>query len=562
MRIVLCKVYDDFCYGLRSLGAYLEKRGHEVHYLLFKSYLIRNVGFPALDSEAKRIVDSTPGMLEVFIDGEVLLPDMKPITEYEYELYLNKLAELRPDVVGFSVTVVEMPFVAELSARIKENMPSVPVIWGGTMPTSNPEDCIPHCDLLFRGESEHALAQWLEDMADRKGANITHQTPGGEVVNNPLLPLVQDLDELPFAHYGVNEWLIEFNQLRRVDPRQEWARDHLRDRFIMMSSRGCPYNCSYCCHESFRKNYRGQKYVRRRSIRPIVDEVKFREKQLGLESCVIWDEILLKDEDWAIEFGDIYAREVGMDWGGYGHPRVTTERMLRELKDTNLAMVALGVETGSKRIATKVFRRAFMNADIMALAQVCERLGIATTYDMISNNPYETEEDCVESLRLLCDLPPAHNVLIKRLKFFPGSSICDLPASERVNLPEKTHLFYNLLMHMTKDPSIPREQIFALSQDQHLKEHPEILAALVKATVGRFEEEQRQRERERHEAHRWAGMPLHQKAAVKATRAVRELVPDRVFLGIKAMMPGSVKRAARRGLTSIGLEGVANVCRG
>lgn len=562
MRIVLCKIYDDFCYGLRSLGAYLEKRGHEVHYLLLKSYLIRNIGFPALDPEAKRIADATPGMLEVFIDGEVLLPDMKPITEYEYELFMNKLADLRPDVVGFSVTVVEMPYAAELSARVKENMPGVPVIWGGTMATSNPDDCLPHCDLLFRGEAELAVAQWLEDMADRTCPNLSHRGVGGEHVHNPLMPLLQDLDELPFAHYGHNEWLIEFNQLRHVSLEQPWARDHLRDRFIMMSSRGCPYNCSYCCHESFRKNYRGQKYVRRRSIRLTIDEIKRRQRQLALDSCVIWDEILLKDEDWAIEFGDIYAREVGMDWGGYGHPRFTTERMLRELRDTNLAMVALGVETGSRRVSTKVFRRAFMNADIMSLAQICERLGLAMTYDIISNNPYETEEDCRDTLKLLCDLPPAYNVLVKRLKFFPGSSICDLPASERVHLPEKTHLFYNLLYHMTKDPSIPRAQILALSEDQHLKEHPEILAALVKSTVGRFEAEQRAREAERREAQRWARLPVAKKAAIKVARAGRELVPDRVFQGIKGLMPGRFRHAVRRGLTSIGLEGVANVCRG
>ncbi|MBN1476230.1 cobalamin-dependent protein [Candidatus Sumerlaeota bacterium] len=561
MRIVLSKVYDDFCYGLRSLGAYLEKQGHEVHYVLLKSYLIRNVGFPALDPEAKRIVDSSPGMFEIFIDGEVLLPDMKPITDYEYELYMNKLAELKPDLVGFSVTVVEMPFVAELSARVRENSPGMPIVWGGTMPTSDPVSCLPHCDFLFRGESETAFALWLEDMANRKAENLSYLTESGDMVHNPLAPLLQDLDELPFPHYGVNEWLIEFNQMRQITPERD--RDHLRDRFIMMSSRGCPYNCSYCCHESFRKNYRGQTYVRRRSIRPIVDEIRLRQRQLQLDSCVIWDEILLKDEEWAIEFGDVYAREVGMDWGGYGHPRFTTERMLRELQDTNLVMVALGVETGSKRISTKVYRRAFMNRDIMALASVCERLGLALTYDMISNNPYEEEQDLRDSLRLLCDLPPAYNVLVKRLKFFPGSSVCELPASERVNLPEKTHLFYNLLYHMTKDPSIPREQIMAMADDEHLKAHPEILAAIVKSTVGRYEEEQRRREAERRAAQRWARLPAHRKAAIRMANATRELIPQRVRNGIRAVLPGPVRRLARRGLAAAGIsEQTANICRG
>lgn len=561
MRVVLCKVYDDFCYGLRCLGAYLEKRGHEVHYVLLKSYLVRNVGFPALDPEAKRIADSHPGMLEVFIDGEVLLPDMKPITEFEYELYLNKIAALRPDVIGFSVTVVEMPFTADLTARIKENMPGVPVVWGGTMPTSHPAECLEYCDYVFRGESETAFAAWLEDMKNTKAANLTWRSAGGDISHNPLEPLLQDLDELPFAHYGQNEWLIEFNQLRQITVERD--RNHLRDRFIMMSSRGCPYNCSYCCHESFRKNYRGQKYVRRRSIRPIVDEIKRRQRELDLDSCVIWDEILLKDEDWAIEFGDVYAREVGMDWGGYGHPRFTTERMLRELQDTNLVMVALGVESGSKQISTKVFRRAFMNKDIMALAQTCEKLGLAMTYDMISNNPYETEDDLRDSLQLLCDLPPAYNVLIKRLKFFPGSSVCELPPEDRVNLPEKTFLFYNLLMHMTKDPSIPREQILQMANDAHLKEHPEVLAALVKSTVGRYEVEQREREAERHAAQRWARLPAHRKAGIKLARAANELVPESVKNGLRAVLPGSVKRIARRGLAAAGISGqINNVCRG
>jgi radical SAM superfamily enzyme YgiQ (UPF0313 family) len=453
-----------------------------------------------------------------------------------------------------------MPFVADLTARIKGNMPDTPVVWGGTMPTSHPDECIEYCDYVFRGEAELALAEWIEDMQNRKAGNLTYQE-GSEVIHNPLMPLMQDLDELPFATYGINEWLVEFNHIRQITPERDRA--HLRDRFLMMSSRGCPYNCSYCCHESFRKNYRGQKYVRRRSIRPLIDEIKFRQHQLGLDSCVIWDEILLKDEDWATEFGDMYAREVGMDWGGYGHPRFTTEKMLRDLQDTNLVMVALGVESGSKRISTKVFRRAFMNKDIKALAQTCEKLGLAMTYDMISNNPYETEEDIMDSLNLLCELPPAYNVLIKRLKFFPGSSVCDLPPEERVNLSEKTFLFYNLLMHMTKDPSIPREQILQMAADQHLKENPEILSSLARATVGRYEREQRDREAERHAAQRWRRLPAHKKAAIKTVRAAREIAPTPVINKLKQITPQPIKNLAKRGLATVGVnDQFAGMCRG
>ncbi len=544
MRVVLCKVYDDFCYGLRSLGAYLEQRGHEVHYVLLKSYLIANIGFPALDPKAKHIADTTAGMLEVFVDGEVLLPDMRPITEHETELCLNKIAELRPDVVGFSVTVVEMAHAADLTIRIRENMPGVPVIWGGTMATSHPEECAQHCDLVFRGEAEQATAAWLEDMSSREIGNLTYRTPGGEVIHNPLMPLVQDLDELPFAHYARHEWLIEFNQIRQITAERD--RDHLRDRFIMMSSRGCPYSCSYCCHESFRKNYRGQNYVRRRSVRPVVDEIKLRQRQLELDSCVIWDEILLRDEDWALEFADLYAREVGMDWGGYGHPRFTSERMLRELRDTNLVMVALGVETGSKRISTQIFRRAHMNRDLGELAETCQRLGIAVTYDMITNNPFETEEDCMDSLRLLCELPRAHNVLVKRLKFFPGSTVCDLPQDQRVVLPEKTHLFFNMLYHMTKDPTLPREHLLAMAENPHLREHPEIVVALARATVGRFEAQQRREEEVRREARRWARTPLPKRALIRAGRAAGELMPARLISNLKSLTPGPIKRAAKR----------------
>jgi hypothetical protein len=204
-----------------------------------------------------------------------------------------------------------------------------------------------------------------------------------------------------------------------------------------------------------------------------------------------------------------------------------------------------------------------MNKDIMALAQVCERLGLAMTYDMISNNPYENEQDLRDSLQLLCELPPAYNVLIKRLKFFPGSSVCELPPEDRVNLPEKVHLFFNLLMHMTKDPSIPRAQILQMADDVHLKEHPEILASLVHATVGRYEAEQRQRESERHAAQRWARLPAHRKAGIKIARAANELVPERVKSGLRHVLPRPLRRLARRGLSAAGInDQFSAVCRG
>lgn len=547
MKVVLCKVYDDYCYGLRSLGAYLAALGHEVHYLILKSYFIRKIPFPALSAEAKRIADTTPGMLEVFTDGEVLLPDFKPITEREYRLFYDKLCELKPDVIGFSVTVAEMPYVAEVSKRIKQIMPGVPVVWGGTQPTADPASCVPHCDFAIRGEGELAFAKFLEDPGNPELPNLAYRK-NGDVVQNPLLPLIQDLDQLPFPHYGYNEWLVEFDRLRRVTLKRD--RDYLRERYIVMTSRGCPYNCSYCCHESFRRNYRGQNYVRRRSVRPVVQEIKRAQRRLGVDSCVVIDEILFKDEQWVLEFGRLLKHECDIEWGGYGHPIFTTESMLRQLRDTNLVLVALGVETGSKRISTQIYRRPYRKEALLRLARTCERLGINLTYDIITNSPWETEEDCMATVELLCELPRPYNVLVKRLKFFPGCSILNI-TEPKVNLPEKTFLFYNLLYHMTKDPSVPRETVLTLARDPNLKKHPEIMVEIAKATVGRFEEEQRQRERAHREARRWARKPGWQKVLIRLGQSANKDLPRTAFQALKSFTPMPIRQVAKRALAAL-----------
>ena len=93
----------------------------------------------------------------------------------------------------------------------------------------------------------------------------------GDVVEGGVAPLIKDLDAIPFPDYGVDDAYVEYGG--RVQPlTSDSQRLEIEKQpydmpeggtFGIISSRGCPYACTYCSNDYFRKLYGKQYRVRR-----------------------------------------------------------------------------------------------------------------------------------------------------------------------------------------------------------------------------------------------------------------------------------------------------------
>ncbi|MDR0357761.1 MAG: cobalamin-dependent protein, partial [Clostridiales Family XIII bacterium] len=172
--------------------------------------------------------------------------------------FLSNVRKEAPDVLGFTMRTTAMGYVSEMAGWLDEEMPDVHVSCGGYHPTLVPDEvlAIRGVDSVCVGEGEYPLRDLMDSLRDgvarRDIESMYFKSPDGSVVRNPVRPMTEDLDELPFPDLSI----FDYKKLRTG----------LIDTAMVMVSRGCLFSCTYCGNSQFRNVYPNRKkYARFRS---------------------------------------------------------------------------------------------------------------------------------------------------------------------------------------------------------------------------------------------------------------------------------------------------------
>jgi len=333
----------------------------------------------------------------------------------EIELFADIVRKIEPHIVGFSV-ISPFAFVAkQLSEIVKKHIPSSLVIWGGIHPTISPESCIDYADILCIGEGEEAIVELAQSVRD----GIPHESiknlwikDNGLIIKNPMRPLVQDLDSLPLPSYGNRSYFfIDNNQMTQNDPVLQY------DFLSVHASRGCPFSCSYCVNSLLHPFLKGLgPYIRLRSVSNVIGEIKQFKK---FEEIYFIDEVFSTNKNWIEEFASRYKKEVGVPFTIWLNPLLISSDLIRQLADSGLSTIRFGIQTGSDKIRNEVFQRPGNNKQIIDIARKIAEHKVSITYDLIMDNPYETEKTIMETIALLLQLPKPLSFSLCSLQYFP-----------------------------------------------------------------------------------------------------------------------------------------------
>ncbi|MCF8112152.1 MAG: B12-binding domain-containing radical SAM protein [Desulfobacteraceae bacterium] len=287
--------------GLLSIAAYLEKQGHsaEVHDCL----------------------------------GPEAPADQKTSVE--------QILRLDPDIVGFSATTSGFPDGYDMAAGIKQIRPEVKTVFGGVHVSAIGARLIEdyqHIDFLCMGEGEQTLAELADGRAEPEIDGLVWRDSEGNAVSNPERKHLPDLDALPFPAY---EKLAGFPEKYNL-PLFSYIKT---PGATMVTSRGCPYKCSYCDRSVFKSGYRYN------SAHYIYEHMKYLRKRFGVRHINIYDDLFTLHRDRIARLCELLAsKPLGINFNCAVRVGHTDDELLRMLKAAGCLMVSLGIETGDPEL--------------------------------------------------------------------------------------------------------------------------------------------------------------------------------------------------------------------
>ncbi len=329
------------------------------------------------------------------------------------ENYRDRILEIKDDLlcVGLSCLTGQVSQGLEIARFVREQSPEVPIIWGGWHPTIFHEASAesPHADIVVRGEGEEVIRELVSafknnsDLAGIKG--ITYRV-NGVVKVNPDRTLAKDvaIASLPYELLDASRYEVRKKQIS------------------IITSRGCPQNCSYCSIQSY--------YTRHwygRDAEEIVDKIEELKNRFGARHFIFQDSNFFVNpkRTKAIAEG-IIRRGLDITWEASGHTKVlvrTDPEIYELVKRSGCRQISVGVESGSPRMLN-IIHKGLKLEEVFNLACVIADSKIVFRTNFIIGLPGETNEDLHQTfnvIRKLHNFCPNLKVTVYMYHPIPGS---------------------------------------------------------------------------------------------------------------------------------------------
>lgn len=333
----------------------IEIKGDKVKLLLV--YPDYNAGDTALNNSGGNYQEGLASISAVVKKGghDVKLFHMLyPHNEKEFK---KKLAEFDADIIGFTVRSSAFEDVKKYAKWAKE-AGSKFVYAGGYHVILVPDEVIKvdGIDALSLGEGEYPTLELCDRLAKDEPiediVGFEYKLPNGEIIKNPVRPLIEDLDELPLPDFE----LFDYKNLSTTKV----------DTILVMMSRGCLFSCTYCGNSQFRNIYPNKnKYCRFRSPDKAIAYLKqILAKYPNIRYVNFRDAILNMYPKWFDEFIDLYTKEIKLPFTCNLRLDSFDEDTVRRMAEAGCYLIEVGVESGDEEIRKKYLHR-YMSDEMM-----------------------------------------------------------------------------------------------------------------------------------------------------------------------------------------------------
>jgi radical SAM superfamily enzyme YgiQ (UPF0313 family) len=270
----------------------------------------------------------------------------------------------------------------------------ITTIVGGGLVSSEPELMLQalRLDYGVLGEGERTiieLAQAIssgEEISQVRGI-ITHGR-NGDIITTNTREVIEDLTTIPWPDYEG----FDINTYLDMQMSGDWAVSYVSDNprdFSVVSSRSCPYSCTFCYHPL------GKKY-RQRPLDHFFAELDYIVLRYGINILVVYDDLFSVDRDRVLEFCKRISR-FNLRWGVTMRVDGVDDELLRAMKQSGCFYVAYGLESANNSVLRSLKKNTTIQQIDRALKDTYDA-GIGNMGNFILPDVSETKETAWETI--------------------------------------------------------------------------------------------------------------------------------------------------------------------
>lgn len=303
--------------------------------------------------------------------------------------FWRQVKEFMPEVFALSLYTTQFEKALQTISELRNAFPSSKIIVGGPHVSALPKQSLDSCkdiDIEVFGEGEITLNELLKAFqyrGDLSGIDgICYRTSDG-IIQNKQREHIEDLDSISFPAYDL---IVPF--------------EYSYDKFaygkkvgIAVSSRGCPYHCTFCNKAVFGSTYR------RRSPENIIAELKLQKELLKIDEIYFVDDLFVTNKKWLDSFLELYQKSgINLPWKCLGRVDQVDEATYTRMKDNGCFLIQFGVESGDDAIL-KSIRKNITREKVENAVKLMKKIGLNCATYFIIGHPGDTYGSVVRTIR-------------------------------------------------------------------------------------------------------------------------------------------------------------------
>ena len=251
-------------------------------------------------------------------------------------------------------------------------------------------------DYVILGEGEETLKVLYQnflkgDFTPKEILGIAFQQ-NNTILKNKARPVLNELDSLPFPAWD----LVDIRRYKKI-----WLKHHGYFSINLATTRGCPYDCSWCAKPIYGKKYNN------RSPENVVGEMEFLIKEFGVSHFWICDDIFGLTKGWIAGFRKLVAQHK-LDFSYTVQSRadlVIKENVAQDMAASGADFVWLGAESGSQKILDAMNKGQTVE-EIKLARNTLQKHGVKTAFFIQFGYLGEELEDIQKTIKMILDLMP------------------------------------------------------------------------------------------------------------------------------------------------------------